>query len=51
MIFIIDAHLPKSLVQIIEKHGQEAIHTSSLDQGNASSDVIIIELAEEKKRL
>lgn len=49
MIFIIDAHLPKSLVDIIERHGQEAIHTTSLEDGNASSDVVIIKLAEEKK--
>ena len=49
MIFIIDAHLPKTLVSIIERNGYEAIHTSSLEEGNASSDVVIIQLAEEKK--
>ena len=45
MTFIIDAHLPPSLVSIIEQHGHKAMHTSNLKEGNASSDTVIISLA------
>ena len=49
MTFIIDAHLPKALITIVEKNGHQAIHTSSLPDGNASSDTVIIQLAEKEK--
>jgi hypothetical protein len=35
MRFIIDAHLPKSLVKIFVDLGHEAIHTRELPAGNA----------------
>lgn len=48
MTFIIDAHLPLSLITIIEEFGEEAIHTSSLPKGNLTSDDYIVELAVKK---
>ncbi len=47
MRFIIDAHLPKSLCQIFIDLGHEAIHTSSLPEGNATNDQDIILTAAE----
>lgn len=48
MIFLIDAHLPKSIGAILEALGHEAIHTSALPKGNASSDEQILRMAMEK---
>ena len=42
MYFIVDAHLPKLIVSLIEDAGHDAIHTSHLIQGNATSDTDII---------
>lgn len=42
MRFIIDAHLPKSLVKIFVDLGHEAIHTRELPAGNATDDNAII---------
>lgn len=47
MRFIIDAHLPKSLVKIFSDLGQEAIHTSELPEGNATKDIDTISVAAE----
>lgn len=38
MRFIIDAHLPRQLVQVFTDLGHEAIHTSALPGGNATPD-------------
>lgn len=47
MRFIVDAHLPKRIASILVELGHEAIHTSELTEGNATSDREIIALAAE----
>ncbi len=45
MIFIIDAHLPKSICKYFKALGHGALHTSDLPFGNATSDDWILEEA------
>ena len=45
MKFIIDAHLPKSIVQIFVDLGYDAIHTSDLPRGNNTDDKDIVIVA------
>ena len=45
MFFIIDAHLPKIIVEYLEALDCEAIHTSALELGNRTPDEAINELA------
>jgi len=45
MIFIVDAHLPKSLCQYFKSLRHQAFHTTQLPLGNATSDDSIVEEA------
>jgi predicted nuclease of predicted toxin-antitoxin system len=45
MIFYIDAHLPKSLCDLFISKGYNALHTSELPNGNATSDQELIQIA------
>lgn len=45
MIFIVDAHLPKSICKYLEALGHEALHTTDFPLGNATSDDWIMEEA------
>ena len=45
MRFIIDAHLPKSIVKIFTDLGHDAVHTSDLPRGNKTEDKDIVILA------
>lgn len=38
MKFLVDAHLPLSLCRALVERGHDAIHTSSLPGGNATTD-------------
>jgi predicted nuclease of predicted toxin-antitoxin system len=38
MKFIVDAHLPRALVQLLNDRGHDAIHTRDLPTGNATKD-------------
>jgi len=45
MVFIIDAHLPKSICKELESLSHEAIHTKDLELGNRTPDDKINEMA------
>lgn len=47
MRFIIDAHLPKSIVKIFADLGYDATHTSDLPRGNETDDKDIVLVAAE----
>lgn len=48
MKFLVDAHLPERIGSFFEELGHEVVHTSRLEDGNASSDQKIILVALEK---
>ena len=48
MNFLIDANLPRRLVTIFHERGHNAIHTLELPDGNATTDVEILQYAEEQ---
>ena len=41
MKFLIDAHLPPSLCRALAAEGHDAIHTSVLPDGNATTDQVV----------
>lgn len=41
MKFLVDAHLPPSLCHALAEQGHDAIHTSSLPEGNATTDAAL----------
>jgi predicted nuclease of predicted toxin-antitoxin system len=43
--FLIDAHLPPSLCRALVAEGHDAIHTSGLPKGNATTDEIVRSVA------
>jgi predicted nuclease of predicted toxin-antitoxin system len=49
--FLIDAQLPTRLATLLNEHGQEAIHTSSLPAGNRSTDQQICTIADAQDRV
>ncbi|MCC7119538.1 MAG: DUF5615 family PIN-like protein [Anaerolineales bacterium] len=49
MNFLIDANLPRRLVNLFSERGHYAIHTLDLPDGNATSDTTLLAIAEEKK--
>ena len=51
MKFLIDAHLPPSLVAIFQAAGHDALHTSLLPIGNRTPDQIINELSMTHQRV
>lgn len=51
MKFIVDAQLPKSLAELLNYRGQDAIHTSALPLRNATPDTLITELSIAEERI
>ena len=51
MKFLIDAHLPYALCEVLLKHGFDAIHTRELPEGNATSDRAINEISVQQNRI
>jgi len=49
--FLIDAHLPPSLCRALAAEGHDAIHTSSLPDGNATTDQTIRSVAAAQGRV
>jgi predicted nuclease of predicted toxin-antitoxin system len=49
--FLVDAQLPKRLSDWLCYKGFDAIHTLDLPQANASSDLTIIEIADQQQRV
>ncbi len=47
MNFLIDANLPRRLVNIFQERGHHAIHTLDMPQGNATTDLNILQYADE----
>jgi predicted nuclease of predicted toxin-antitoxin system len=43
--FLIDAHLPPSLCRALVAEGHDAIHTSGLPDGNATTDEVVRSVA------
>lgn len=51
MKFLADAQLPNGLSALLNRAGHNCVHTSSLPQGNATSDEEICTLAEKEGRI
>lgn len=51
MKFIVDAHLPIALCEVLRKRGFDAVHTRELPEGNATSDQAISELSVQQQRV
>lgn len=51
MKFLIDAHFPKKLASWLVENGEDAIHTLDMPKKNNTSDIEIIEKAEEESRI
>jgi predicted nuclease of predicted toxin-antitoxin system len=49
--FLIDAHLPPSLCRVLADRGHDAIHTSELPAGNATTDEALRTVAIEQERV
>jgi predicted nuclease of predicted toxin-antitoxin system len=47
MNFLIDAHLPRRLVNVFHERGHNAIHTLELPNRNATTDPVLLQYAEE----
>jgi len=47
MKFLIDANLPRRLVNLFSERGYEAVHTLDLPDGNATPDLAILQYADE----
>ncbi len=51
MKYLVDAHFPKRLKHWLLNNGEDAIHTSDLEKGNASTDLEIIRIADKESRV
>ena len=51
MRFIVDAHLPPALVHWLRYRSYDALHTLDLADGNATSDVTILQLSVQEQRI
>ena len=51
MRFIVDAHLPIKLSELLVEHNYDSIHTSQLPNANSTSDKEIIELSLKESRI
>lgn len=51
MKFLIDAHLPRALCELLRKRGFDAIHTRQLPEGNATRDQAINEFSIQEQRI
>jgi len=49
--FLIDAHLPPELCRRFARRGHDAIHTSSLPRGNATTDAEVRSIATAESRV
>ena len=47
MNFLIDANLPRRLVRIFQERGHDAVHTLDLPEGNATTDAVLLDYADE----
>ena len=48
MNFLIDANLPRRLVNIFSKRGHRAVHTLDLPGGNATDDLAILQYSDDQ---
>jgi predicted nuclease of predicted toxin-antitoxin system len=51
MNFLLDAHLPRRLKQLLIDHGHDALHTFDLPRKNATSDAEINQISVEDQRV
>ena len=51
MKFLVDAQLPIPLCRYLSDAGHDALHTSELPDGNASTDGALIEMADREVRV
>jgi len=51
MKFLVDAHLPRSLVHRLREVGYDAIHTRDLSRGNRTPDTVINNLSMREQRI
>ena len=51
MKFLIDVHLPQSLVRQLREVGYDAIHTRDLPRGNRTPDTVINDLSVREQRI
>ena len=51
MKFLVDAHLPRSLVDQLREVGYNAIHTRDLPRGNRTPDAVINDLSVREQRI
>lgn len=49
--FLVDAHLPRGRVRVVRDAGCEAVHTSELPRGNATTDGAINRVSLEQRRV
>lgn len=47
MNFLIDANLPRRLVNIFRERGHSAVHTLDLPEGNATADTALLDYSDE----
>ena len=47
MNFVVDANLPRRLVQLFRERGHQAIHTIELPDGNATGDTALLDYSDE----
>jgi len=50
MKFLVDAHLPPGLCELLRAAGHDALHTRQLPSGNLTPDTVINELSAKQKR-
>lgn len=51
MKFLIDAHLPPSIAQMLNDAGHDSVHSSSLPGGNATTDKQLNEISIKEERV
>lgn len=51
MKFLVDAHLPRSLCDMLNEHGHDALHTSDLPAKNATRDGEINQISLDEQRI
>lgn len=51
MKFLVDAQLPVRLALLLNNAGREAVHTSDLPDGNASTDAQVVGIADAQDRV
>ena len=51
MRFLIDAQLPATLAQLLQRSGHDAIHVSALPAGNSTTDAEVARVANDDERV